>query len=119
MAERLRQLAPQIGTAEPPAASSWAAQIAASLRGLVTIRRLAGSGQSPAEAAVAAAQHDLAAGDLAGAIAALERLDGPNRAAAEPWLKMAKDRLAVEATLRQLQVAATALLGATNPAGKS
>jgi len=117
---RLRQLAPQIATAKAPASNGWTAQIAARLRGLVTIRRVGGSDQSPAEAAVGDAQHDLAAGDLAGAVAALDRLDGTHRATAEPWLKMAKDRLAVEAALRQVQTALAASLGAAVPAaGKS
>jgi hypothetical protein len=116
---RLRQLAPQIATANVPTSNGWTAQIAARLRGLVTIRRIGGGDQSPAEAAVGDAQHDLAAGDLAGAVAALDRLDGAYRAAAEPWLKMAKDRLAVEAALRQVQTALAASLGAAVPAGKS
>jgi hypothetical protein len=119
LAARLRQLAPQIATAKAPASNGWTAQIAARLHGLVTIRRVGGSDQSPAEAALGDAQHDLAAGDLAGAVAALDRLDGAHRAAAEPWLKMAKDRLAVEAALRQVQAALAASLGAAVAAGKS
>jgi hypothetical protein len=118
LAERLRQLAPQIATAAAPPSHGWSAQVAVRLRGLVTIRRVAGADQSPAEAAVGDAQHELAAGDLAGAAAALDRLDGANRAVAEPWLKMAKDRLAVEAALHQLQTALAASLGAAVP-GKS
>jgi hypothetical protein len=119
LAERLRQLAPQIATAAPPAPPDWTSQIIARLRGLVTIRRIGGAGQSPAEAAAGAAQHDLAAGDLAGAVAALERLDGA-AAAAEPWLRMAKDRLAAEAALRRTQAVLAAALGtAAVPAGKS
>jgi hypothetical protein len=119
LAGRLRQLAPQIATAETPASSGWTAQIAARLRGLVAIRRVAGSDRSPAEAAIGDAQHDLAAGDLASAVAILDHLDGAHRAAAEPWLKMAQDRLAVEVALRQLQTALAAALGAAGPAGKS
>jgi hypothetical protein len=119
LAERLRQVAPQIAAAAAPVSPGWSEQIVARLRGLVTIRRVAGDGQSPAEAAVGDAQHDLAAGDLAGAVAVLDRLDGAHRAAAEPWLKMAKDRLAVESALRQAQAALTAALGLAVPAGKS
>jgi hypothetical protein len=119
LAERLRQLAPQITTAKTAESPGWTAQITARLRGLVTIRRVAGGDQSPAEAAVGDAQHDLAAGDLAGAVAALDRLESTHLTVAEPWLKMAKDRLAVEAALRQLQTAVAASLGAAVPAGKS
>lgn len=119
LAERLRQLAPQIATARPPPKATWKSQIVARLRALVTIRRIDdGEGQTPAEAAVETAQHDLASGDLAGAVAALSALSGPNAAAAEPWLKMAKARLAVEAALRQTEAALTAMLGAAMPAGK-
>ena len=119
LAERLRQLAPQIATAKPPPKATWKSQIVARLRALVTIRRIDdGAGQTPVEAAVETAQRDLAGGDLAGAVAALSALSGPNEAAAAPWLKMAKARLAVEAALRQTEAALTAALGAVMPAGK-
>jgi hypothetical protein len=118
LAERLRQLAPQIATAEPLPDESWRSQIMARLRSLVTIRRISGAAQSPAEAAVGTAQHDLASGDLAGAVTALDGLAGPAQAAAQPWLQMAKQRLAVEAALRQVQGALTAALANTGPASK-
>ncbi|HWB49431.1 MAG TPA: hypothetical protein VG651_10000 [Stellaceae bacterium] len=118
LAARLRQLAPQIAAARTPP-SGWKAEIVARLRALVTIRRVAGGGQSPAEAAVGAAQHDIAAGDLAGAVAALDKLDGAHRAAADPWLKMAQDRLAVEAALRRARAVLAATVGGAAPAGKS
>lgn len=115
--ERLRQLAPQIATAHQPPSDKLKAQIVARLRSLVTIRRIDDDGeQTPAEAAVGEAQHDLASGDLAGAVAALDRLDGPAKTAAEPWLKTAKARLAVETALRQLEAALTASLGTAAPA---
>jgi hypothetical protein len=119
LAERLRQLAPQIATAKPPPKATWKSQIVARLRALVTIRRIDdGEGQTQAEAAVGTAQHDVAVGDLAGAVAALSGLSEPNKAAAEPWLKMAKTRLTVEAALRQTEAALTAALGEPVPAGK-
>jgi hypothetical protein len=52
-------------------------------------------------------------------VAALDRLDGAHRTVAEPWLKMAKDRLAVEAALRQVQTVLAASLGVAVPAGKN
>ena len=115
LSRRLRQLAAAIATAAPPPDSRWTSQLLARLRGLVTIRRIDGDGQTPAEAAVAGAERDLAGGDLAGAVAALSRLDGANAAAAEPWLQMARRRLAVEAALRQLAAALTATLGGSAP----
>jgi hypothetical protein len=118
LVERLRQLAPQIATAEPPPEATWKSQIVAQLRKLVTIRRIDGDELTPAEAAVSAAQRDVASGDIGGAVAALSGLSGPNQAAAAPWLKMAKERLAVEAALRQTAAALTAALGNPVPAGK-
>jgi len=119
LAERLRQLAPQIATAKPPPKPTWKSRIVARLRSLVTIRRIDGDEETPAETAVGAAQHALAGGDLAGAVAALDGLAGANAAAAQPWLKMAKDRLAVETALRQAQAALTASLGTAAPAAAS
>ena len=120
LTERLRQLAPQIATARPAPEATWTSEIKARLRSLVTIRRIEpGAGQTAAEAAVAAAQQDMASGDHAGAVAALDGLTGPNRAAAEPWLRTAKERLAVETALRQVQTALTAALGTIAPADKS
>lgn len=120
LTDRLRQLAPQIAAARPAEESTWTSGIVARLRSLVTIRRIEpGEGQTPAEAAVATAQHDVASSDLAGAVGALDGLAQPNRAVAEPWLKMAKTRLAVETALRQVQAALIGTLGAIPPTGKS
>jgi uroporphyrinogen-III synthase len=111
LAERLRQLAPRIATAKAPAASGWRDQILGELRSLVTIRRVGGAAQSAEEAAVSAAERAVGGGDLAAAIAALEGLGGASREAAEPWLRMARDRLAVEAVLRRVEALVTARLG--------
>ena len=117
LVERLRQLAPQIATAAPPPADpGWWEQITGPLRSLVTIRRIEGAAQTAEEAAVGNAQRALGSGDLAGAIAALDGLNGPAKATAEPWLRMARDRLAVEATLRRIEALMTAQLGGAGPA---
>jgi len=118
LAARLHELAPQIATAKPPPKSSWKSQIVARLRSLVTIRRIEGADQTPAEGAVGTAERKLASGDLAGAVAALDGLSGPSQAAAQPWLQMAKARLAVEAALRQVEAALTVAVGGAAPAGK-
>jgi hypothetical protein len=118
LAERLRQLAPEIATAKPPPKPTWKSQIVARLRSLVTIRRIDGDEQTPAEAAVAAAQRAMAGGDLKGAVVALDGLTGASQAAAQPWLKMAKERLAVEEALRQVAAALTVSVGNTGAAGK-
>jgi uroporphyrinogen-III synthase len=112
VAERLRQLAPRIATAKPPAEPGWTSQIVGRLESLVTIRHLDGDAQSTEEVAVATAQRDLAGGDLAGAIAALSALTGPSAAAAAPWLQTARQRLAVEAALHDVAAAVNAAVGA-------
>jgi len=102
--ERLRALRGAIATAQPtPAEGDWAARAWGQLRGLVTIRRVDGSGQSAAEAAVGATERALAAGDLAGAVAVLDGLTGPAADAARPWLQMARQRLAAEEALHHVQ----------------
>ncbi|HEY4472008.1 MAG TPA: mitofilin family membrane protein [Stellaceae bacterium] len=110
--ERLRALRGAIATAQPaPAEGDWAARAWAQLRGLVTIRRIDGAGQSAAEAAVGAAERALAAGDLAGVVAALEGLAGPAADAAQPWLQMVRQRLAAEEALHRMQSLLVARLG--------
>ena len=111
LAARLHQLAPQIAAATAPAKTSWRSQIVTRLRSLVTIRRIDGTGQSPAEAAVSNAELALASGDLQAAVDALSGLGGANLAAAQPWLGMARQRLAVETALRQVETLVTVELG--------
>lgn len=116
---RLRQLAPQIATASPPPEPGWRSQIIAELRSLVTIRRVDGGRQSPAETAVSAAERAMASGDLAGAVDALAGVSGPGAAAAQPWLKTARDRLAVESALHRVQAALAVAIGGAAPAATS
>jgi len=111
--ERLRALAGTIAAAQPiPAEAGWRAHAWAQLRGLITIRRIDGAGQSAPEAAVNAAERSLAAGDLASAVAALDPLTGSAAEAARPWLQMARQRLAAETALRQIEALLVARLGA-------
>jgi hypothetical protein len=113
LAERLHQLAPQIATARPPAKSTgWWLPIRDRLRSLVTIRHVGGEQQTPQEAAVGTAERAIASGDLAAAVAALDRLGEPAKTAAEPWLRMARGRLAVETALRRVEALVTTQLGA-------
>ncbi|MBV8494387.1 MAG: hypothetical protein JO162_13035 [Alphaproteobacteria bacterium] len=110
--ERLRALAGAIATAKAsPAPDNWGGRAWAQLRGLVTIRRVDGAGQSASEAAVSTAERSLAAGDLTGAVAALDALTGPAAEAARPWLQMARQRLAVETALHQVETPLIARLG--------
>jgi hypothetical protein len=122
LARRLHGLAGQIaGAAPPPAEDDWGGQILARLRSLVTVRRVAGPGQTAPEAAVSAAEQAMAQGDLAAAIAALEDLRGAPAEAARPWLRMARTRLEAEVALRHVEDILAARLGAAaaRPADQS
>ena len=122
LAKRLRELAGGIAGAGAPAAPSdpgsagWGEAALARLRGLVTIRRVDGAKPGGAEAAVNAAELALAGGDLAAAVAALDKLTGAPAEAAAPWLRMARQRLAVDAALRRLEALVTARLGSPTTA---
>ncbi|HEV2334318.1 MAG TPA: hypothetical protein VGS13_02360 [Stellaceae bacterium] len=125
LAERLHELAGVIAAAHaspqsPPgiatAAPGWTDQALARLRGLITIRRIGEPGhdqpEGSAAAAVSAAERALAGGDLEGAVGALGGLAGAPAGAAGPWLRMARERLAAEAALRQLESLLVSRLGA-------
>jgi hypothetical protein len=108
--QRLADLAAGMTTAKPTATKSkWWEQALERLRGLVTIRQINDRGK-PGRAD--AAQTALAQGDLAGAVAALEQLTGASAEAAQPWLRMARRRLAAETALTHLQELLTARLAA-------
>jgi hypothetical protein len=110
--ERLRALGGAIATAQPaPADRDWATRAWGQLRGLVTIRRVDGAGQSAAEAGVSAAERALAAGDLPGAVRTLDGLTGSAAEAARPWLQMAGQRRAAEEALHGVQSLLVARLG--------
>jgi hypothetical protein len=112
LAKHLAEVAGHIAsaTAIPPEAD-WEAQVLARLRALVTIRRIDGAPQSGPEAAVSAAEAALRRGDLGEAVAQLDRLTGANAEAARPWLRMARQRLAVERALTHLQEILVVSLG--------
>ncbi|HVC50735.1 MAG TPA: hypothetical protein VND87_01805 [Stellaceae bacterium] len=111
LTHQLEALATRIATAEPPPADDIGARIMARLRGLVTIRRIGGTAQTPAEAAVNSAEVAMRRGDLAGAVASLRTLSGANAAAAQAWLNLAEPRLQVEQTLDRLATLLAAHLG--------
>lgn len=131
LAARLRELARAIAAAKiandaaakaPAEASAdagataldWTDQALKRLRGLVTIRRVDGGERQPGgspDAPVNAAEMALAGGDLDGAVGALDKLTGAPAEAAGPWLRMAKQRLAVEAALHRIEALLVARLG--------
>jgi hypothetical protein len=123
LANRLRELAPAITTAKAAEAAGaaggadWTDRLLGRLAGLVQVRRVdgTGEGQSAAggsQAVVNEAERALAGGDLEGAVAIVEKLSGPPAEAAAPWLRMAKQRLAVEAALHHIEALLAARLGA-------
>jgi hypothetical protein len=120
LAERLRELAPRIAAAaEPPPSADWRSATLARLKGLVKIRRIDRTAPEGAEAAVDAARRAMARGDLAGAVAALDKLSGAEAAAARPWLEAARARLEVENALAAVErIILTGLEGARPAAHK-
>jgi hypothetical protein len=115
LAKRLHELAGNIAGAGTPAApvepAGWGDAALARLRGLVTIRRIDGARPEGKDAAVNAAELALAGGDLAAAVSVLDKLTGAPAEAAAPWLRMARQRVAVDAALRRLEALLTAPLG--------
>ena len=85
------------------------------LMSLVTVRRTTDSGgpdsvDDSVDAVVARAETSLEAGDLMAAVEELEGLAGPPGAAAAPWLRGARARLAAERAMATLHVQAVSLL---------
>lgn len=80
---------------------SWTKRFWAKLASLVVVRRVgdATTPPDPTIAAVDAARNELAQGDLAGAVGAIEGAPAPARSAAESWLAVAHRRLDAEATV--------------------
>jgi hypothetical protein len=104
LTKRLAEVAGRIASATaPPPQADWEDQVLARLRALVTIRRIDGAPQGGPEAAVSAAEAALGRGDLGDAVAQLSRLTGANAEAAGPWLRLARQRLAVGESLAHLQ----------------
>lgn len=100
LARQFRPIAAKLAMAPaPPAAGGWSAGLLGQLRGLVRVRRLGASAQNPAEAALATARAALARGNVAEAVAAIEKLPAADQGPARPWLRAAHRRLAAEAAL--------------------
>jgi hypothetical protein len=96
-------------------ADGWFESLAKRLGTLVRVRRTDGAGTDTVDGLVARADRQLAAGDLAGAIAALEgiqSLSAAAAAAAEPWLGRARMRAGAERALAALHIHAVSLLDA-------
>jgi hypothetical protein len=107
LTQQFPALAQRAARASAPAVAddSWRARALAKLKGLVTVRRVGDrSAAEPdgSDAGLAAAAAALGNGDLAGAVAAARRLEGPAAQAVAPWLQDAQARLDAEASLAAL-----------------
>jgi uroporphyrinogen-III synthase len=81
---------------------SWWRPIADRLTALVAVRRVGDVAGDDVEAVLARAEHRLAQGDLAGAVAGVEAVQGPAAAILAPWLAQARSRLALDGALDAL-----------------
>lgn len=113
LAERFDALAPALVRSElMPQGRSWWRDTVNRLGSLLTVRREDGeaAGTSPA-AVVARTQAALRRGDLAGAVAQAETLDGAAAETVAPWLNDARARLAADKALSTLTAAVVAAIG--------
>lgn len=104
--------------AAAPEGSGWLDQTIGRLSRLVTVRR---TGEEAAQedsvgGRLARAELRLAAGDLQGAVAALEPLSGAPAKAAAGWLAAAKARIEAEQALRAVSAGAIRRLGGAGDA---
>lgn len=90
--------------ASAPPGDGWIDRTVARITNLVTIRKVGESAaaRDDVQGLIARAELRLAAGDLAGAVEALGRLEGAPAKAAAAWLSAARARLAVDGAVAQL-----------------
>jgi len=119
LTEELAGLPAAINRPLPPGAdaSLWQ-RIEARAGQLVSVHRIDDAGTVDKlppgpDHSLAVAGAALGAGDLAGAVQAVQAIDGRAGEAVKPWLNEAKDRLAVEAAVSQLGALATQRLQST------
>jgi uroporphyrinogen-III synthase len=111
--ERFARLAGAIANAEAAAAPGWGDRLVGIVRSAFALRRVgASAGGDTAEATAATAEGALDAGDLAGAVKALDGLQGAAATTVKPWLDDAHRRLAAEAALAAATQRATARVAA-------
>ncbi len=98
-----------------PQGGGWLDQTLARLSRVITVRRASDGAVDPSSATglLAQAEGRMSAGDLAGAVAALDRLEGAAAKAAAGWLRDAHRRLDAEKALAALTARAIARLDAS------
>ncbi|HLJ19888.1 MAG TPA: mitofilin family membrane protein [Stellaceae bacterium] len=106
LAERFGAMAADVDrVAAPPVEGDWRERLIGGAKRFFHIRSVAAGGASQAndpDDVLATAEAALKRNDLAGAVAALRRLQGPAADAAKPWLDDAEARLAADKTLADL-----------------
>lgn len=80
---------------QQPEGEDWVARTTARLGSLVTVRRVGDVAGEGVDARVARAEVRLTRGDLAGAVAQLDGLEGPSAEPAADWLARARERLSL------------------------
>lgn len=111
LAQRFEALTSAIVHAARPSGDAWQDRVARQVASLVVVRRTgANAPGGSVEAILAHAENALAAGDLATAVATVERLSAPALDAAEPWLADARARLAADRALIALEARTFAVL---------
>jgi hypothetical protein len=100
-----------VRAARAPGDSTWIDRTIDRLARLVTVRRVGDVAGDTAAATVARAEQRLAGGDLAAAVAEVQRLEGPAATAVAAWLAEARARLAAERVLAQIEARAIAAMG--------
>ncbi|MDB5363005.1 MAG: uroporphyrinogen synthase [Rhodospirillales bacterium] len=119
LGEELAGLPAAINQPLPPGADAGLWQrIEARAEKLVSVRRIDDAGTvnnlpPGPDHSLAVAATALAAGDLNGAVQAVQAMDGHAAEVVKPWLAQAKDRLAVEDAVGQLTTLATQRLQST------
>lgn len=119
LAASLDDLAPDIVRASiGPQEEGWWRETVQRIASLVSIKRTDDGGADSVPALVARAERAVDHGDLAQAVAFLERLEGPAAEAAAPWLAAARAHVRAQAALSDLASRAIALAGAEEAAAE-
>jgi len=120
LTERFSATAAEVDhAAATPLESGWREQLVGGVKRFFRIRRVAdvsAKDSNDPDDALATSETALKLGDLAGAVAALRRLQGPAAEAAKPWLDDAQARLDADKTLAALNTTLTSRILAA-PAG--
>ena len=117
LAASFAAVAPQVAAAASPAESGGVLdRLLAHIHGLVRVHVLSESGGDDPEAIVTRIEAECRRGDIAGALAAFDRLPGTARQAAGDWPVKARARQAADAALQSIRDAAVGrLAGGARP----